>query len=350
MLENVKNLNTKSEENEYSDAGWMVARLRKKRFVAWFAELDALETNSPVPRIRLYWCGLHKSELMNGVNVDQVTHLFLKIYKSLKNGPKPDLTEYITLDDELRQMESDRCGLPSVKGTGLRPALEDKAQPDWKLYHKELFSAQGMEWPFDIAMADPCQLAISGLLRREAEASWYLHKVFPVSMQGPDRTMPILEFIDINPTIVRVIASCFDENRTVKKSPWKLGAPPTLVGSSKIIVRATVSSSKTLPIRVLDGIEYFRLIGWDDGDWRKFDWSSSWENEWLCTEGLANLAGNAFSAYQFGPWQMAMMATYGKFGRHCAAVGDRDGNPGTGDAALVVSSSDSSESYSSDSD
>ena len=75
-------------------------------------------------------------------------------------------------------------------------------------------------------------------------------------------------------------------------------------------------------IRCLDCIEYFRLIGWHDSDWRPFKWKDIFEDEAHCNSGCANLAGNAYSGYQCGAFQMALMATWARYGRHSQQLND----------------------------
>jgi hypothetical protein len=111
-----------------------------------------------------------------------------------------------------------------------------------------------------------------------------------------------------------------DADGMPKKSPWRLAIPPTMTGSTKIVMRRTVTdmvgSTKMVGslVRCLDAIEYFRLMGWFDDDWRPIaDWRSIFEDVCHLTETIANLAGNAFSAWQYGAWQMALISTVGMY-------------------------------------
>ena len=58
-----------------------------------------------------------------------------------------------------------------------------------------------------------------------------------------------------------------------------------------------------------------RLLGWADSDWKPFHWKQVWEDVFHHTDDLANMAGNAFSGFQYAAHYMALMATWGRFGQ-----------------------------------
>ena len=109
----------------------------------------------------------------------------------------------------------------------------------------------------------------------------------------------VLEFCDGNQSLQRLIANVSDFG-DVKQSPWILNHPNTLVGSMKVFVRWTYQVEKNgnreSKVRLLEGMEYMRLLGWADSDWKPFRWKQVWEDVFHHTQGLANMVGNAFLA------------------------------------------------------
>ena len=118
----------------------------------------------------------------------------------------------------------------------------------------------------------------------------------------------------------RLIANAFDEKGNVRQSPWILNHPNTLVGTMKVFVRWTYQVEKNgyreSKVRCLEGMEYMRLFGWADSDWKPFRWKQVWEDVFHHTQGLANMVGNACSGFQYAAHYMALMATWGRFGQH----------------------------------
>ena len=130
----------------------------------------------------------------------------------------------------------------------------------------------------------------------------------------------VLEFCDGNQSLQRLIANVSDFG-DVKQSPWILNHPNTLVGSMKVFVRWTYQVEKNgnreSKVRLLEGMEYMRLLGWADSDWKQpFHWKQVWKDVFQHTDGLANMAGNAFSGFQYAAHYMALMATWGRYGQH----------------------------------
>ena len=159
-----------------------------------------------------------------------------------------------------------------------------------------------------------------------------------------------IDFVDINKSL-----SWLSKSLTLgpvldpDSSPWK-NTCPTLVGSGKIVLRycdplrvVAGGGLAGYQVRALESFEYMRLIGWGDEEWVTQDGDAGWrrritdsEDEHDFSELLANLAGNAYSVFHFGPLQMALLATYGKFclGQETAESGSGDDDKsGSGDAA-----------------
>jgi hypothetical protein len=213
---------------------------------------------------------------------------------------------YITLDEDKRAKYATELGLPTLKGAGVRAPKKDKTEPEWKTDHKEMFESHDLPWP--APWSEYPEIDPSGMFRREAESTVFLHLVFP-----PLEEEGMIEFLDINLSLPRLTAGCFTELGETKKSAWRR-RPPTMTGSSKIVVRARLEG-KCL-IRCLDGVEYFRMMGWCDSDWVSFRWETIFDDVFHFTETMSNLAGNAFSAFHYGAFEAALLSTWGKYGKH----------------------------------
>ena len=61
-------------------------------------------------------------------------------------------------------------------------------------------------------------------------------------------------------------------------------------------------------VRMLEPFEQMRLQGWMDELWRR---PSDFYRERDGYELVSDIAGNAFSFWNYGPWSLAIYATYG---------------------------------------
>lgn len=75
------------------------------------------------------------------------------------------------------------------------------------------------------------------------------------------------------------------------------------------MVRYRIASGEPV-VRCLEPFEYMRFQGWDDRQWRRVsDVDGGIDFYELC----ANLAGNSYSIFHFGPWAIATLSTWGRF-------------------------------------
>ena len=143
----------------------------------------------------------------------------------------------------------------------------------------------------------------------------------------------MLEFVDINPCIDRLLDTAWEEKKCddgsivlqIKKSPWRRWRPPCLTGKTKLVVRILKYDGDgnliQTQLRALDGVEYFNIMGWSRSHWRKVttDGVNEWNSgEFSRTELLYNMAGNAFSPYSWIAVQMSTLAVHGHFLRQYA--------------------------------
>ena len=112
----------------------------------------------------------------------------------------------------------------------------------------------------------------------------------------------VLEFCDGNQSLQRLIANAFDEEGNVRQSPWILNNPNTLVGTMKVFVRWTYQVEKNgnreSKVRLLEGMEYMRLLGWADSDWKQpFHWQQVWNMYFSTQMALPIWLGMRFLAF-----------------------------------------------------
>lgn len=213
--------------------------------------------------------------------------------------------------------EADSVGLPLHSVFGPRDSKSNAHSPDWKSEHKLLWEKFPDKipgkWPLDMeswteavyvdhpAFAD---IRFHGFYPREAEAVVLLHCLFEPRSK--------CEFIDVNPSLTRVVDTLIDsDSDEIKGTPWR-STPPTLVGSGRLVMRHVRDGKLPPLIRIVESFELARMIGWADNLWSSKPTSSSEQT----ADGLAlisNMVGNAFSLFQFGPFQMAILSTYGKY-------------------------------------
>jgi hypothetical protein len=333
-LENIKQLDQLTPGSLVSDAEWIRLKLEEKLNWSIYFLMENEDYGGFLPRSRLWWVALRH---LRG-NKDEISQFFLKILNSLKL-PRDTFTlaSIFTTDPALRRAEANACGQPSVSACGLRePKRAGKSEPDYKLEHFGIFNDFGLPWPLDIGVFSNT-INFSGMFRREQEATVFLNSVFPMPKDVQ------IQFIDVNPTLSRLCNGCFHEDAetarlSIKKSPWQ-DAPPTLVGSMKLVLRervpdstSTSSSSSsaqktTIRVRIAEGFEYMRCIGWDDSMFKNYNFNAAAAAPYDIgpSELLSNLAGNAWSCFHYAPVLMAEIATAGKYlAADRDAVDDRD--------------------------
>ena len=82
------------------------------------------------------------------------------------------------------------------------------------------------------------------------------------------------------------------------------------MGSMSMILRYREPSSGAIRIRMAESFALMRSIGWGDDTWRPAPKSMD-AQDYLAL--LNNMAGNAWSCFQFAPLHMAMVSTIGHF-------------------------------------
>jgi hypothetical protein len=263
-----------------------------------------------------------------------MTHHFKRVLSAFKLDPLP-VASFLSVSDNARRMQASRMGLKLHSDFGPRMPKFVKKDPDWKLEHKQLFKAQGICWPANYEASECKAISFAGMLPRECEAAVFCHIVWPPT------TPAVLAFFDVNQTLSRLTQSCLNDDLGKKpdSTPWK-PRPPTLVGSGKVLARIPDLNGFGCHLRVLEGFEYMRLIGWADDCWRMPPAGLDSRNSCEYAELLSNLAGNAFTMFHYGPFQLAMLSTYGRFHSSLLPKACKSGSSESNGTSCDESSSD----------
>lgn len=188
-----------------------------------------------------------------------------------------------------------------------------REQQNWKVYHQYIFTLMDMQWPVDPVAFDG--INSGGMLPREKEAAAFLNKVFP--------PRHAIEFLDVNPQLAWLIKERIRDDGTIVQgsTPWR-SRIPTLTGSAKMLIRERAEPPAAHRVRLMEGVESFRLIGWSDDLWRidaPEDKDEVQPGQKAFSELLSDMAGNAYAVWHAIPWVMALLAVIGKYGKKPAA-------------------------------
>ena len=177
-----------------------------------------------------------------------------------------------------------------------------------------------MDWR---SLPEGVQIQYDGLRDREAEVVFFLTKAFGFAeVDDKNAESADVEFVNVNDQLSRILDKCFDINPDgsciVTKSPWR-PHPPTLVGSSKLMVRTRLKGQTNTEVRQLEAVEYWALQGWDHSWWITPESSDWWQqipkikNAHQFIDLCSNMTGNAFSAFHCIPMFLATLATMGRY-------------------------------------
>ena len=305
-----------------SDADWMCDSLREIGYWSDRRILQARDYGSYAPRERLYWAALLGIEGKQ----DEVSHFFNNMLTSMKTKPEDNETlrfNSFTLDKELRSREAEKLRLRTHASFGMRKNKVCQHEVQWKADHKLLCDANGIPWPPAMEKAQQV-IEVGGLLPREVDAAYLLHSIFAYVGLG---NIAGVEYIDINPTLTRIVRGYVDVDtqkpHNVDRSPWR-DRPPTLTGSLALLLRYKDPGSGKVVVRAAEAWEYMRLQGWEDNCWKVDAMPAGDTVKEEDLELIANMAGNAYSVYHYGPWLCALLATWGQFAKEGTGVADQD--------------------------
>ena len=255
ILECVKELTQKDEDESVSDSEFIVSQLEEMGYWVHTDILDAKRYGSYVSRVRSYWVGI----LIRG-DKNAITHFFNKILVSFGRPPCAPLSCFFQLNNHIRQENTEGVRLPMMGDLGIRESREK--QEDWKVEHKELFEGIGLAWPVDPAPESNPEGDVwifGGMYPREVDAAILFHRAWAM----PEAR--VIEFIDINQSTKRILDKHMTPEGIIDKdkTAW-LDKLPTLTGSSKILMRhrwPQPSHDHGLQLRMLEAYEYAQLIG-----------------------------------------------------------------------------------------
>ena len=165
----------------------------------------------------------------------------------------------------------------------------------------ELFDLAGLNWPPLAVNTTVCSagytVSYAALSLRQVEVVAFLHAIYP-----PPPDFRGAEFVDANMSLGQILRFKTGDAEIRKTTPWAVDHLKTIVGSARMVARATSESHRC--VRAVDAIEYMQIIGWDRSMWRA---GGDMPNLDLCSE----LAGNAFAGFAVGPLLSAAFASFG---------------------------------------
>jgi len=176
--------------------------------------------------------------------------------------------------------------------------------------HLNIFRSNGFDWPFSLAEFENI-VDFSGMLPREQESAVFLMRAWPDLGSNRD-----FEFLDLNPTLPRVLGNRLeDASPCPTNSPWR-AAPPTQTGSARLMIRYVVDGE--VKGRLAETVELMRCILWCDNMFKAYDADATVPRpstiDPLDTYDLiSNLAGNAWSGFQYAAIKISLVATAGTF-------------------------------------
>lgn len=173
----------------------------------------------------------------------------------------------------------------------------------------QFFQHAGLEWPVNqSAPHSISKIDFSGLLPREREAAVFLDVLFKPRARSDGKQ--IMEFLDVNPTVKRVVKAYFEDDFGPPKpdaSPWT-SRSPTLTGSAVMLVRYEESPGQFV-IRRMEILEEARIMGFSDCMWRAGTRVTKMEH----LLALSSINGNALCCYHYLLWMLALYSAFGKF-------------------------------------
>ena len=232
---------------------------------------------------------------------------FVSVLRACRVGSSMFPVEYyISFQMEDRVQVARKLGIPLHSELGPRISRCAQEELQWKVVHKKIFTVCGMTWPMDRSTVRKGH-SFAGMFPREEELSFFLDALFPYEIDVP-------QFLDINIKAERLLPGCMAAEtieELKQKSPWRVGAPGTLVGSSKFVIRHRHNGE--VELRVLEAFEYMRLIGYPDEAWKPLSAKFKSMGPLQMLDLFENMAGNAYSLFHFGPCQLALLSAFGRF-------------------------------------
>lgn len=292
ILENIPALLETDGDGTMSDAVFIVKQFSELGYASTYFRFDCEEWGSIARRDRLYFVFLlnHSSIAPHG---DVDFSVARDLLNSMKIGPmEPD--SFLSLDCSKDMATLQSIGMPPNGDS--HPKKKPKSDCAYKDEHFQVFQMFGIEWP---PSKFPAHINTASLSPRQAECVLAIDKHF-------DPSGALVEFVDVNPTISRILGLSSNKEGKDVRNPWSATCP-TLTAQGKIVIRYTDTSTNKLVIRALQPYEVMAIIGWDPAFWKVGEVASQFMDGELCS----SLAGNAFSAFAVGPVLSVALSTMG---------------------------------------
>ena len=287
ILENVTPLGEKNDDGD-SDAAFILSDLRRIGYTSRVHTVMADEYGSLVPRARLYFVAM--KSVHSEVSIDDAYPSILTAMRV----PKFDCAKFIDSATEDVERNLNKLGISRIACAS--SGKHAKVDPDFKTEHYEFYKDQSLSWPPDVSKGPWVSLNIT---RRQKEVAFFAACQFPGDRGSSD-------FLDVNLSLGRLVGTGkapieAEDTKPVLKNPWHKH-PMTLTCHTLWLLRKT-GFDANITLRVLEGHELMRLIGWCDEHWRV-----QVPRGGRSGQVLRDLAGNAFSGFACGPIAAATLA------------------------------------------
>jgi hypothetical protein len=265
LFENVKELQEIYDDNQVSDADWVLQELNRRGYHATLIRFNCLEHGSTVDCDRCWFLAFTKTLERNGrfggggADVDSVMVMKQWVHTLVGSMriPKGDLEAFIIIDHEELQGYMAMNGFSGFNRN--RASKKQKADPLFKNEHFDIYAAVNMKWPPPIAGASFLE-PMPYLSPRQQELVYFVHTYCKPEVDGS-------EFMNMNMSLKRLVAWSAIKPDFVR-NPWKRHIP-ILTGRCNILTRKT-KGGQVEQLRALEGVELMALIGLHHSFWRSF--------------------------------------------------------------------------------
>ena len=139
-------LDDADEPPENSDQQFMLKQMGDRGMWNVSQLLNGLHFGATAARIRQYWCALRVA--LTATKPD-VYETFAHILNGFKCPEMFSIGAYITKNDEEREVEALRLGIPTWATLGPRVSQASQEKCTWKTDHLYYFKGVGLTWPVD---------------------------------------------------------------------------------------------------------------------------------------------------------------------------------------------------------
>ena len=276
FLENVTELREESGKSHLSDADYIVQWFQEHEYEASYFVVSARDFGSPSHRRRLFFLAVH----VGRDSSPQCRQTSLK-------------AAFAEVDTVLKELKVDACPLEQFL---IEPdTLQMWAQTSqWPLYNKrensagkvlafksehcQLYRAADLTYPLpEESVPTYLKHVLGDCSERMQESLIYLDAIYPLAEHSCE-----VEGLDLNASLPRLLG---------KTSPWRMSFLPTLVTTSRILLRWRDRATRLPNYRFMLGLESMECMGFHLG------WIKDSDKHMIGHAAFVDMAGNAFNGF-----------------------------------------------------